>query len=138
MPDAPLLGAARLPQARAIARTLSCTAMAKPGVAALVAVPLAAGALVPVQPVLDGPAVCPFRALTGVPCPLCGATRAFVLAGHGDGRWLDYGAVWVLAAAALLIVALIRRPRLRALPSVAAIAVLAWAWALGHAGTIES
>lgn len=30
-----------------------------------------------------GPA-CPFLALTGVPCPFCGLTRATIALGHGD------------------------------------------------------
>ena len=37
---------------------------------------------------LDSPALalfaCPLRAATGVPCPGCGATHAFVLLAHGD------------------------------------------------------
>ncbi len=94
--------------------------------------PFAAGALLPVHAVLDGPQLCPFQALTGLPCPLCGATRAFVLAGHLDARWLEYGAVWVLAFAVLLVTG---RRFLRALP-VTATFVVAWAWALAHASTI--
>ena len=101
------------------------------------AVPLAAGVLVPVGPVLDGPAACPFRALTGLPCPLCGATRAFVLFGHADGRWASYGAVWVLAALAAVALGLTgRRPR--TLPAVVATVLVAWAWALAHTATITS
>ena len=33
------------------------------------------------------PSVCPFYNMTGLPCPGCGLTRAFVCLGHG--RWLD-------------------------------------------------
>src|SRR6059058_1504217 len=106
------------------------------GLLTLAAAPLVAGALIPERVVMDGPALCPFRALTGLPCPLCGATRAFVLFGHGDGRWTGYGAVWVLAALAAVAIALAARPRLPAAPSTAAVAVGAWAWALAHATTI--
>ncbi len=44
------------------------------------------------------PSACLFRNLTGLPCPLCGATRAFVCMGHGDLA----GAVAHHAAAPLL------------------------------------
>jgi len=33
---------------------------------------------------LPGFVFCPFRALTGLPCPGCGMTRAFCAIGHGD------------------------------------------------------
>jgi Protein of unknown function (DUF2752) len=102
------------------------------------AAPLVAGALVPVSAVSGDGLLCPFRALTGLPCPLCGATRAFVHAGHLDGAWLDYGAVWVLAALALVAAGLAGRrlsPRAWTLTTVG-VAVAAWAWALAHASTI--
>ena len=34
--------------------------------------------------VQHGPELCPFRALTGLPCPGCGLTRSWVFLGHGD------------------------------------------------------
>ena len=87
---------------------------------------------------------CPFRAATGLPCPLCGATRAFALAVRGDGGWVAYNAVWVVlaaiaVAAGVLVLAGMPLPRLRARPAyVAAVAVLAvaWAYALVQRGPI--
>ena len=35
----------------------------------------------------DGPVLCPFRAVTGLPCPFCGLTRSLFAA--GQGRWED-------------------------------------------------
>ncbi len=94
--------------------------------------PFLAGALIPVHTVMDAEPLCPFQAVTGAPCPLCGATRAFVLVGHLDGRWVEYGAVWVVAAAALLVV------RRVSWAAVLAVAAVAWAWALAHTPTIVS
>ena len=94
--------------------------------------------------------VCPFRAMTGLPCPLCGSTRAVVLAAQGDTAFLDFNAVTVavLAAVALygaaaLVVAArggrLRRPDLGRRATVAlavALVATAWAWTLAHRDTI--
>ena len=86
---------------------------------------------------------CPFRAATGLPCPLCGATRAFALAVRGDGDWLSYNAPWVVLAALLIVAGLVAllgalpRPGPRALATAAvAFAALAWAYALVQRGPI--
>lgn len=100
------------------------------------AAPLAAGALTPPAAVLDGTSLCPFRALTGLPCPMCGATRAFALFGHADASWLDYGAVWVVVAVALVVAGLTGRRIARAVPVAAGVTAAAWAWALAHEATI--
>ncbi len=46
---------------------------------------------------------CPFRAITGLPCPLCGGTRAFVSLARGDSAFLHFNAFWVLVAVGLVI-----------------------------------
>ena len=46
---------------------------------------------------------CPFRAVTGLPCPVCGGTRAFVAVARGDSAFLHFNAFWVLFAVALVI-----------------------------------
>ena len=87
---------------------------------------------------------CPFREATGLPCPLCGATRAFALAVRGDGGWLSYNAPWVVlaalsvAAGALLLAGV--RPRhpgpLRSPSPRCCSPRVAWAYALAQRQTI--
>ncbi len=43
----------------------------------------AGGLLLPLGPDFDMP-LCALRAVTGVPCPLCGMTTATIAAAHGD------------------------------------------------------
>jgi hypothetical protein len=112
------------------------------GLLALGCAPFAAGALVPADG--DTGLICPFRELTGLPCPLCGATRAFALAARGDARFLDYNAVWVLVAALLIVAGVVvlvrgRAPRLSTPVGAAlavALAVLAWAYAFAQRAAI--
>lgn len=65
--------------------------------------------------------ICPFRAITGIPCLSCGGTRALLALAHGDVRaalvWNPLvalgaiaGAAWLLYAA---VVILLQTPRLR-------------------------
>ena len=83
-----------------------------------------------VLPVLPGhPGIfCPLRALTGVPCPLCGMTTSVVDSAHGDVSGAlaasPAGLGAVLLAAALLIV----RPKRVAVPWIAVVATLTGMW----------
>jgi hypothetical protein len=54
---------------------------------------------------LPGLVLCPFRAVTGLPCPGCGMTRAFCSIGHGEfTRAFGYNALapFVFVAAMLV------------------------------------
>lgn len=69
----------------------------------------------PVGGVEDGPVLCPFRLLTGLPCPGCGLTRSWVYL--VNGRLGDsvaanpFGLVLVAALAGLAAFWLVRRVR---------------------------
>ncbi|GAA2066519.1 DUF2752 domain-containing protein [Williamsia deligens] len=43
-----------------------------------------AAAVIPTSVVGNGPVLCPFRLVTGLPCPGCGLTRSWVAVAHGD------------------------------------------------------
>lgn len=96
-----------------VARSARPVALAVGGLAV---VPVAASWALwhPVGVEQAGSALCPFRALTGVPCPLCGATRAFVYFFNGDGRFVDYNWAWLVLWAALLAWGVAALLRLRA------------------------
>src|SRR3954464_5030739 len=109
--------------------------------------PFAVGALVS----RDGAAwmpPCPFRTLTGLPCPLCGGTRAFAWATRGDSGFLHFNAFWVLIAVLMVLAgavvllrgrgvldALMRTPR-RAVVTLFLLGGLGWAYALAERATI--
>jgi Protein of unknown function (DUF2752) len=90
----------------------------------------------PVHP----PMACPLRSLTGVPCPMCGMTRAVVALVHGrvleSLRFNPGGIAVVLLALALL--AGFRFERLR-IPLWLLIvpAALLWAWNVGFNPTFN-
>ena len=79
-------------------------AVAREGVSLIAAgcLPFAVGALVSREGLGVGPP-CPFRTITGLPCPLCGGTRAFAWAARGDSGFLHYNGFWVFVALALIV-----------------------------------
>jgi len=71
-------------------------------------IPFAAGAAYSATSAGDHlPAICPFQMATGIPCPLCGGTRAFAYASAGDPKFLSFNAFWVFAAIALVVTGVI-------------------------------
>jgi hypothetical protein len=68
---------------------------------------LLVGACVPLALVTSGPSLCPFKLMTGLPCPGCGMTRSVVALLHGDLTVSAYfhplGAPFVLAMLALAV-----------------------------------
>ena len=121
------------------------TAAVMPGVRTREARAVAAGvlAVAAVYPALPvHPAVaCPLRAATGIPCPLCGLTRAVVAAVHGHlGTSLAFNPGGIVFVALALTVLL--RPqwlaRLR-IPwwSVAVFAGALWVWNIGFNPTFH-
>ena len=88
---------------------------------------LAAAAVLPTLPGHPGVA-CPLRALTGVPCPLCGMTTSVeeTVRGHlGRAFAANPGGIALVAVAAFL---LFRRPANMRIPAALPSVVLAILW----------
>ncbi|MDE9366874.1 DUF2752 domain-containing protein [Luteipulveratus sp. YIM 133132] len=76
-------------------------------------VAVTAAAVLPPSAVSGGPTICPFRLLTGLPCPACGLTRSWAHAAHGDlsGAFALHplGPVTLAAAVVAVLLVLLRR-----------------------------
>lgn len=99
-----------------------------------------AAALWPLLPA-HPPLACPLRAATGIPCPLCGMTRACVAAVHGHlGSSLAFNPAGVLvllvAVAAVLRPQLLTRVRVPTWVAVIAFGAL-WLWNIGFNPTFH-
>ncbi|MFM8238139.1 MAG: DUF2752 domain-containing protein [Actinomycetota bacterium] len=102
---------------------------------AIVAAGIAGVAVWPLLPV-HPPLVCPLRVTTGIPCPLCGITRACTAAVRGDlaasVAYNPAGILVIVAAVALLVrPALASRMLHPPVPLIAALLGGLWVWNVG-------
>lgn len=90
---------------------------------------LAAAAVRPLLPVEPVPP-CPLRALTGIPCPMCGMTRSVTAAVHGDiGHSIALSPFGIAAVVLALVVLLVPRlPRAMVIPVWWIVALLGAMW----------
>jgi len=101
---------------------------------------LGAAAVWPLLPA-HPPLACPLRATTGIPCPLCGMTRACVAAVHGHlGASLAFnpGGLLLIVAAVVAILrprwlTSVRAPAWIVLGAIAAL----WLWNIGFNPTFH-
>jgi len=101
---------------------------------------VAVAAVWPVLPV-HPPFACPLRSLTGIPCPLCGMTRAVVAAAHGHlsaSLAFNPGGILVLALAVIAILRPAWPARLQA-PTWSLFSILGvlWVWNIGFNPTFH-
>jgi hypothetical protein len=101
---------------------------------------LGAAAIWPLLPV-HPPVACPLRTATGIPCPLCGMTRACVAAAHGHlGASLAFNPAGI-AVVAIAVVILVRPALLRSVrppPWVWGVLLGAlWVWNVGFNPTFH-
>jgi hypothetical protein len=99
--------AVRFADLRSAPRRRQSGSAATIGLAAAGSAALAIACVVSPARVESGPVVCPFRLITGLPCPGCGLTRSWVFIAHGDlGAALRANPFGYLAmAAAIALVA---------------------------------
>jgi Protein of unknown function (DUF2752) len=116
-------------------RTTFGTREARTGAAAMLGLALVWPRL-PVHP----PIACPLRTLTGVPCPMCGMTRAVVALVHGhvlDSLRFNPAGIAV-AIIAIALIAGFRIERIQIPPWVLIVlAALLWAWNIGFNPTFH-
>jgi hypothetical protein len=88
---------------------------------------LAAAAVLPALPGHPG-VVCPLRLLTGVPCPLCGMTTSVEETVRGHLARAFAANPGGIAAVAVALFLLVRRPRSLRVPAALPFVVLAASW----------
>ncbi len=71
---------------------------------------------------------CPLRALTGIPCPLCGGTTSMVRAVHADLVGAFQASPLGVTVVALALILAVARPRPFSVPLALVSAVLVAAW----------
>lgn len=87
--------------------------------------------------------ICPFRAVTGLPCPFCGTTRATLYFLQGSGKGFDYNYFWVFALPVIALLLFNRRVRNflngpRALAAFALLLLAGWVVAFSNFTAITS
>jgi len=87
--------------------------------------------------------LCPFRAITGLPCPFCGTTRATLFLLQGNSQFFDYNYFWIFALPIVALLLLNKKVRnfftgKRAIIAGSLLIIAGWAVAFSNFSTITS